>query len=197
MQIIDRAAARQLGLGWYFTGKPCPAGHVTKRSVSNCECRGCVNVRHKRRREADPELYRARKRARWWRDVEDSRARQRESWRKHRETRRASDRARYPAEAERRKARAKAWQRRNPGMLRYMVARRREHVRRATPWWLSREQRRAIRAVYVEAASRPGDWHVDHIVPLRGKGVCGLNVPWNLQIITAAANRAKSNRFDS
>jgi 5-methylcytosine-specific restriction endonuclease McrA len=69
----------------------------------------------------------------------------------------------------------------------------------AAPAWLTARHRRAIRAFYRLAEQRSIETgvphHVDHLCPLRGEAVCGLHVPWNLQVLTQSENVRKSNRL--
>jgi hypothetical protein len=68
----------------------------------------------------------------------------------------------------------------------------------ATPPWLSDDHLSEIENLYWLArdlkAVSGQDYHVDHIIPLKGKNVCGLHVPWNLQILPSDVNIRKSNK---
>ena len=70
---------------------------------------------------------------------------------------------------------------------------------KATPIWLTTEQKNQINNIYkncLNITKQTGIKHnVDHIIPLKGKKVCGLHVPWNLQILTATENNSKNNRL--
>jgi hypothetical protein len=74
---------------------------------------------------------------------------------------------------------------------------RRNKERVAQPPWIDNA---AVKAVYLKAkeiSAITGELHhVDHIIPLRGRTVSGLHVPWNLQIIPADENRRKSAKCD-
>jgi 5-methylcytosine-specific restriction endonuclease McrA len=87
----------------------------------------------------------------------------------------------------------------NAGHYAATSAKRRAAKLKATPIWLNTEQLLEIKLLYLFVASRRKttglDLEVDHIVPLQGENVCGLHVPWNLQVLTASENAAKGNRF--
>jgi len=71
----------------------------------------------------------------------------------------------------------------------YLIA-----IYKATPDWLDRGEIKKLVAIRNVATELTGVEHViDHIVPLNHPRVCGLNVPWNMQILTRKQNAAKSN----
>ena len=85
------------------------------------------------------------------------------------------------------------WRAKNEGKVAFYTARRRSRKRYATPSWLTDSDWQKIDAIYAEAAKSGMD--VDHIIPIQGKLVCGLHVPWNLQLLTPTENKMKSSRL--
>jgi hypothetical protein len=69
---------------------------------------------------------------------------------------------------------------------------RRARIAQATPTWLSDEQLKIIELFYI---NRPKGHHVDHVIPIHGKNVSGLHVPWNLQYLTGRDNCKKGNKL--
>lgn len=106
------------------------------------------------------------------------------------------ERARYIANSESIKARTKAYRAKHPEKIRAWNGTRRADQQQAMPVWVSRHE---INAIYSAASAlwlASGEpHHVDHIIPLRHKLVCGLHVPANLQVLLGAENMRKSNKF--
>lgn len=94
-------------------------------------------------------------------------------------------------------AKCSRWVKANPGKVNARTARRYAAKMQATPAWLTADDNWLISETYAFAKLREkvvgGRWEVDHIVPLRGKRVMGLHVPWNLRVIPMTENRKKSN----
>ena len=71
-----------------------------------------------------------------------------------------------------------------------------KRLRKSTPPWVDLD---AIAAIYTEARRLTAETgivhHVDHIIPLNGRNVCGLHIPINLRIVPATINLSKSNKY--
>lgn len=100
-----------------------------------------------------------------------------------------------------------AWHAKNPGYITKWsransqkcvarVARRKAEMLLATPKWADVEK---IMSVYAEAARLTRETgivhHVDHIVPMKSKIVCGLHWEENLRVLTRSENCSKNNRY--
>ncbi len=76
-----------------------------------------------------------------------------------------------------------------------IAAARRAQQRNAYPDWADRKAIREIYELAQEFREAGFDVHVDHIVPIVNKQVCGLHVPANLRVCLARVNMRKGNLF--
>jgi len=64
----------------------------------------------------------------------------------------------------------------------------------ASPPWVKRSDFDKLEARKKQLTEQYGIKHVlAHIVPLTHHNVCGLNVPWNIKVVTWYANATESN----
>lgn len=79
------------------------------------------------------------------------------------------------------------------------AALRRARVASAQPRWLSPEDKLRMEHFWklreLKSFVTGIEYEVDHIVPLNGSTVCGLHVPWNLELLPAKENRSKGARY--
>ena len=198
------------GLVRYFTGKPCPKGHIAERFTKYGQCVACAALSGAVWYENNKERAAA-KNADWMRNNRPAKRIINSRWRAaHKEQAKAATAAHYAAHPERyaqqrirfaaahpekRKGYNAAWKRAHPAKVSADTRRRQAGKLKATPKWANTF---FIEEAYDLAARRTKatgfKWNVDHIVPLRSKLVCGLHVEFNLQVIPAIHNIIKGNR---
>ena len=185
----SRAEAKATRAKYYFTGEPCKHGHIAPRKTKGA-CVECLKVEWEQGNI---------KRAGYFRQYNQSEAgkeAKREYYEKNKElvklkalSRPNEDRRRY----------RKKHKITNPDLYRAHVNFRRRRFRDATPKWLTKEDKRAIRQLYIDAMVVTRitgiPYVVDHIIPLLGETVSGLHVPQNLRVMTREENLKKSNKI--
>lgn len=88
------------------------------------------------------------------------------------------------------------WAKRNPGKVVAKKRNRRIRERNAFPSWANHNAIDDIYRDMKEFRDYGLDVVVDHIIPLKGKLVCGLHVENNLTLKLRSYNARKSNKFD-
>ena len=94
----------------------------------------------------------------------------------------------------------KQYRQKNKHLINFLSQKRKIDVINRTPKWLDEEDLWMIEQAYEIAIKRSAStgiqWHVDHIIPLRGKVVSGLHVPTNLRVIPWYENQRKTNKYE-
>ncbi len=86
------------------------------------------------------------------------------------------------------------WRKNNRHKIAAKENRRRSLRLEATPFWADKDKIAEFYKLAHELNRSGIKYHVDHIVPLKSKFVCGLHVETNLAIIPADENAVKGNR---
>ena len=88
------------------------------------------------------------------------------------------------------------WIENNSWKRAFYTSQRRNLIKKATPKWANFAYIKLFYEMAKMEENRLGiEVHVDHIVPIKGKNVCGFHVEDNLQLLFGKDNREKHNKF--
>jgi hypothetical protein len=166
MKIISRKEAKEQGLTRYFTGKPCPKGHIAEKAVSNCTCVQCREEKAKLWEKQNPE--KAKKSKQKW----------------------------IQQNPEKQKKARREWQQNNKALVAKYSRTRQATKKQRTPTWANQEEITMWYEVAEVLSRSGVKFHVDHVVPMQGKNVSGLHVSENMQVLPASLNISKHNQWN-
>lgn len=189
--VLRLKEAKMLGLDFYDNGKPCKNGVFGMKKTTQegkCFCSACYKElknriikwqENKRRLSGIPQRSlsvqtKQEKKEVYKKWVEKNRAKVNEQQRKWRQANKEKHRPYQSA------YNAIRWKRTSIPLAKL-------HLEQIVKIYEKRDQK---------IKQTGTDHHVDHIIPIKGKNICGLHVPWNMQILPAKENRQKSNKFD-
>ncbi len=189
LEIIKRSEAKAAKLTRYFTGKACCHGHIAERAVRNGECAACAIERLNTWRKKNP-------------NVQAAHRKKHSILHRERELLTAKNwKLSHPEMAEALRVKKNLatvrWAKNNPHKRSANEAARRAAKHTTRLPWLTMGHIFEMECIYryCSALRFIGlEYHVDHIIPLRGKMVNGLHAPWNLQVIPALENLKKGNK---
>lgn len=187
--------ARLAGVALYFTGKACKRGHISNRHSGNGQCVECRLELRKAQYERNREAAIA-DAIRWNKTNSERRKEICKKWYEENKEKHNAYNAEWREQnKDYHRALIADWKERNKGRMAASV-RKRQAAKIKRSITLSARHEQDMVHVYNQCALLRHlgyDYHVDHIVPLQSAVVSGLHVPWNLQVIPAQQNYAKSN----
>ena len=137
---------------------------------------------------------------RWRQDNKEAKAERDRKYREKNQEAIAERLRRYRKEnQEKFRERDRIYQQENPHIKRKAHAKRRATKRNAVPSWYGELDDfvldEATKLCDMRKQATGFDWHVDHMIPLQARNVCGLHVWNNLQVIPAYVNLSKCNKL--
>lgn len=166
---MKRSEAKAAGLKRYSGGRVCPNGHSADRYTSTGNCTECQLAHKSAWAKANPEKVNE------------------------------SNKLYVASNPDKAKLFRANGYRNNKALFAHHAKIRKAHIKRAVPMYASQPYMAEIFGIYhfsqMMQKITGNEYHVDHIVPLRGDTVSGLHVPSNLQVIPALVNLRKSNKL--
>ena len=184
MNVISCKDARLQGLTMYYTGKPCKHGHIAQRLVVNGTCYDCIKLRVSKWQQENPDKVKQSHEA-WVKRNPGVANERRKKW--------------YAENLDRHNEQMRKYHADRPHLRAVLSSKARASQLQRTPSWLTDDDWWMIEQAYEISKTRSLvtglDWHVDHVIPLRGRNVSGLHVPANLRVIPAKINLKKGNKY--